>query len=338
VLAGADLPGLGTMSPEDIEQTAVLDPQGCWRVAAGATPARVRRVARRVLTALDAKRPERRRRNQPEPADIVAYPTRPGWMILGLEMPEADGCTAQARLHGLARLLKTRPGETRHLGQLRVQAFRDLLFGHTPPSPGPDGPGGLSGPGGPDGPGGGSSPYDGLGDPHPGAPVCPPAWLPVPAPFDVHLTIDATGQESDSRYGLLTPGTVQDIVNAARAAGGVVHTRLVTPVRCPGSHPDAVQLAADPDPRFPHRALAATVRMRDQHCRFPGCTLPATRTDLDHSIPWPHGPTCGCNLCALCRHHHRLKTHGRWKTTNHGNGHLTWTTPTGRVIEVGPDP
>jgi hypothetical protein len=78
--------------------------------------------------------------------------------------------------------------------------------------------------------------------------------------------------------------------------------------------------------------------MRDRHCRFPGCTIPAGRCDVDHNLPWPHGPTCECNLCALCRHHHRLKTHGRWRITNHGNGSLTWTTPTGRTINCLPDP
>ena len=259
---------------------------------------------------------------------------------VGLELPEADGCTAQARIHALAVLLKGLPGETRHLGHLRVQALRDLLFGHTPPhghGSGNDGPDGGGGPGG-GGPGGGPSPYDGLVFKNPGAPVCAPAGLPVPVPFDVHLTLDATGHAADSHYGLLSPGTLEAIVDAARAAGGTIHVRSITPTTCPGDHPDREALAADPDPRFPNRTLAAAVRMRDRTCLFPGCTVPAGRTDLDHSIPWPHGPTCTCNLCCLCRHHHRLKTHGRWTVINHGNGHLTWTTPTGRVLHVRPDP
>lgn len=303
-LAGADLPGLGRLTPEQIARTAILDPDACWRVAAAATPGRARRAARRVLTALDADRPERRRRTQPGPIDITAYPTRPGWMMLGLEMPEADGCTAQARLHALARLLKRRPGETRTLGELRVQAFHDILFGHTPPDHRPDGPSGL----------------------------------PVPVPFDVHLTVDAAGRTADPRYGELSPGTLQVILDAATSAGGNIHVRALAAQPCPGTHPDPDALAAEPDRRHPTRTLAAAVRMRSQTCAFPGCSIPAGRTDLDHSIPWPHGPTCACNLCCLCRHHHRLKTKGRWTVVNHGDGHLTWTTPTGRVVHTHPDP
>ncbi len=103
---------------------------------------------------------------------------------------------------------------------------------------------------------------------------------------------------------------------------------------CPGSHSD---LAAQPDRYRPSAALAAVVIARDVTCRFPGCAVPASACDLDHVIAHPHGPTCLCNLCALCRHHHRLKTHGGWRLTHHGDGHLTWRDPTGHTHDVWPD-
>ncbi len=58
----------------------------------------------------------------------------------------------------------------------------------------------------------------------------------------------------------------------------------------------------------PPAGLADFVRARDLRCRFPTCGQPATTTDLDHTIPYPDGPTSEGNLHASC-HHHRLKTH-----------------------------
>ena len=65
-------------------------------------------------------------------------------------------------------------------------------------------------------------------------------------------------------------------------------------------------------------------------CAFPGCDIPAHRCDGDHAIPWPTGPTCACNLIPLCRYHHRLKTHTRWRVTLHRNRRVEWISPTGR--------
>jgi hypothetical protein len=58
--------------------------------------------------------------------------------------------------------------------------------------------------------------------------------------------------------------------------------------------------------RIPAR-LRRYVEARDRTCVFPGCHRPAARTDKDHRIPWPLGPTTPDNLQSLCRHHHRAK-------------------------------
>ncbi|CAN5286715.1 hypothetical protein BH20ACT5_BH20ACT5_23210 [soil metagenome] len=80
----------------------------------------------------------------------------------------------------------------------------------------------------------------------------------------------------------------------------------------------------------PPAGLADHVRTRDGTCRFPGCRQPAGRTDLDHTIPYPHGSTAATNLAALCRAHHRLKTFTTWTVDQTGDGTLTWTSPTGQ--------
>jgi hypothetical protein len=80
----------------------------------------------------------------------------------------------------------------------------------------------------------------------------------------------------------------------------------------------------------PGQALATLVRQRDAGCRFPGCSVPARQCDLDHVVPWPHGPTVATNLLSLCRRHHRLKQRHRWRVRLRPDGVAEWTDPTGR--------
>ena len=82
--------------------------------------------------------------------------------------------------------------------------------------------------------------------------------------------------------------------------------------------------------------VARMVRLRDGHCRFPGCTRSARFCDLDHVVPWPAGPTTHTNLVTLCRHHHRVKHERRWRVTLHPGAALTWVDPTGRVVRTDP--
>ena len=46
----------------------------------------------------------------------------------------------------------------------------------------------------------------------------------------------------------------------------------------------------------PSARLERHVIDRDQHCRFPGCTAQPARCDVDHTVPWPLGPTHEANL------------------------------------------
>ncbi|GGB36497.1 hypothetical protein GCM10011492_29070 [Flexivirga endophytica] len=86
----------------------------------------------------------------------------------------------------------------------------------------------------------------------------------------------------------------------------------------------------------PSTRLQHYVQTRDRHCRFPGCTTPAHRCDLDHVTPWPHGPTAATNLQCLCRHHHRTKQAHGWTVTMTPDGACTWTSPTGRDYTTTP--
>ena len=98
---------------------------------------------------------------------------------------------------------------------------------------------------------------------------------------------------------------------------------------------------AAPEPRYrPSAALAEFVRARDLTCRFPGCDVPASRCDIDHTVPWPHGPTHPSNLKLTCRVHHLLKTFWsgpRWWTDRQlPDGTVIWTAPTGHEYATKP--
>jgi hypothetical protein len=70
--------------------------------------------------------------------------------------------------------------------------------------------------------------------------------------------------------------------------------------------------------------------LRDTACVFPWCTRPARRCDCDHVVAHADGGlTCSCNIAALCRRHHRLKTHSAWTYTVMEPGCYLWSSPHG---------
>lgn len=70
---------------------------------------------------------------------------------------------------------------------------------------------------------------------------------------------------------------------------------------------------------------------RDRTCRFPGCRRSALLSDLDHAQSWESGgSTSPDNIGALCRRHHRLKTHDGWRIQSFSDGSCTWTSPLGK--------
>ena len=82
------------------------------------------------------------------------------------------------------------------------------------------------------------------------------------------------------------------------------------------------------------------IRLRDGVCRFPGCTRRAEHCEIDHAVAWDAGgATDLANLGALCKHHHQMKTHGRWQITKSDRaGRCTWRSPLGRIYDHEPDP
>jgi hypothetical protein len=119
------------------------------------------------------------------------------------------------------------------------------------------------------------------------------------------------------------------MVPAPLLAAKLAHRATIVPIIHPGDSP--------PEPRYaPSAALATFVRCRDLTCRFPGCDAPADVCDLDHTIPYPMGPTQASNLKCLCRKHHLLKTFCDWSDRQCPDGTVVWTSPTGQTYTTHP--
>jgi len=86
----------------------------------------------------------------------------------------------------------------------------------------------------------------------------------------------------------------------------------------------------------PSRMLKHLTRARSAKCSAPGCGVRAINCDLDHSIPYPAGITCECDLGPFCRHHHRVKQAPGWKLEQPEPGVMRWTTPSGRHYTTHP--
>ena len=147
-------------------------------------------------------------------------------------------------------------------------------------------------------------------------------------------TLAGLAQEPDETVGY---GPITAEHARALAEGDCRWRRLLT---------DRVGSVVEVAPRTykPGKALERLVKARDLVCRFPGCRRSAlntstgtpNRVDLDHTVPFPEGPTVAENLAALCRSHHLLKTHSEWLVQQDKGGVLTWTTPSGRTFRTQP--
>lgn len=130
------------------------------------------------------------------------------------------------------------------------------------------------------------------------------------------------------RSALITSGgTVPPPILAELIRNGA----QLRPVRRPGG-----DSTAEPGYR-PSAALDTFVRCRDLTCRFPNCDRPAEICDIDHTIPYPFGPTHPSNLKCVCRKHHLLKTFWTaWRDEQRPDGTVVWTSPSGHTYTTRP--
>lgn len=80
----------------------------------------------------------------------------------------------------------------------------------------------------------------------------------------------------------------------------------------------------------PSKALRDFLRVRDEHCRFPGCRRAPMASEIDHIEAWAKGgKTSEQNAEYLCKRHQVYKHVLGWEAIYLGNGSIQWRTPHG---------
>ncbi|WP_431233309.1 HNH endonuclease signature motif containing protein [Mycolicibacterium psychrotolerans] len=151
-----------------------------------------------------------------------------------------------------------------------------------------------------------------------------------PTQIVIHLLGEANTVTGEGNAPALLPGY-----------GGIPAATVRTLAKRAKFRPVVAGKEVSAEPRYrPSAALAEFIRCRDLTCRFPGCDRRASMTDIDHTVPYPLGPTHPSNLKLLCRLHHLLKTFyagtGGWADRQLPDGTVIWTSPSGRTYTTKP--
>jgi hypothetical protein len=224
---------------------------------------------------------------------------------LHVYLPGVEAQAIFGRTTAMAKVIVASEGETRTLDQVRVDVLCDLLIeGDTA-----------------------SLPADARG-------IRASVVVTVPA-----LALLTAGEKERHDAGL-APATVEGVgpVPLARArelcGGDGGWMRVLT-------HPESgAVLSVGRELYRPPAALARLVKWRADRCMAPGCGMPASRCEIDHTLAWEDGGTTGLdNLAPICRGHHRVKHHGGWRVRQvpDSGGEIEWTSPSGREYTVKPE-
>ncbi len=275
------------------------------------TPAQVRRVVRTAVIRADADAAEARRKRAARDREVFIRPEPDGMALLGARLTAEQAMTAYALIDARA---KTYRGDGHTADQARAEALLDLLHS-------------------------GSDATSGAGT----APL---------VHVDVIVSIEtALGDSQEPArlrgYGPITAGHARELLhhavlrqistdpNGQVLAVADTTVSVTTPdqlgqaLQQMRSHP-VQPVADDTEPGYrPSPRLRRLVIRTYPTCTFPTCSMPSSRCDLDHRIPWPHGPTSSHGLHPLSRKHHRAKQAG-WIPRPHPDGSTTWTSPCGR--------
>ena len=168
-----------------------------------------------------------------------------------------------------------------------------------------------------------------------GSKTCPAA----DAPSSSNVVIRVLAEQSTVDAAVGSAGQPAVTPPPALIVGeGVVSTRLLSQLIRGGAKVRPIAVPSDePEPNYrPSAELAEFVRSRDLYCRAPGCDVPADRCDLDHTIPYPIGPTHASNIKCLCRTNHLMKTFGGWHDIQLPDGTVIWISPSGRKYVTKP--
>lgn len=265
-----------------------------------------RRALRRLIDTVRSATLQERHETALLHRRVVVEPAEEGMVWLSAHIPAVEGQAIFGRLTAIAKALGAQEAEMRTLDQLRADVFGDLLV-------------------------------DGDTTAHPAETRGIQATVMVTVPA---LTLLDGGQGRVGGAPGHEPPIVEGIgpISVARArelcGGAAGWMRILT-------HPETgMVLSVGRDRYRPPPALRKLVRWRADRCMAPGCGIPASRCQIDHTVPWEHGGSTSLeNLAPMCQGHHTVKHHGGWtvQQISGSGGALEWTSPAGRHYRVEPE-
>lgn len=296
-----------------VEQVSILDPasltmleQKVLERGKQQTPPQFERSVRRASEKLNLESMAERQAEAVEQRTTYIEPMRDGMGRFCIEAPMVQLVAMDNRVTEIAKSQQVE-GDLRTLTQLKTDVVTDLLLD-----------------------------VDGQADTTAGSgegPVArfrsirPTVLVTVPA-----LSLLKRGDEPATLegYGPIDPQTARELAGNAKS-----FIRLLT-------HPETGVVLSMGRKRYRCTAdMRIWLRVRDGTCRFPGCSRPAVRCELDHNQEWAteNGQTAHINLAHLCPGHHALKGNTAWKVVQNpdGSGELIWTSPTGHIFRTEPE-
>ncbi|HKW07587.1 MAG TPA: DUF222 domain-containing protein [Candidatus Dormibacteraeota bacterium] len=115
-------------------------------------------------------------------------------------------------------------------------------------------------------------------------------------------------------------------VDVGVLAGDTVEAQIARRLGCDAEIVPLIERDGIPvDVGRKHRTAPPKLRMaleaRDRFCRFPGCNVPADKTDAHHLNQWIFGGATNlAEMLLLCRYHHRIYHEGGYRIVKSGDG------------------
>jgi Domain of unknown function (DUF222) len=148
-------------------------------------------------------------------------------------------------------------------------------------------------------------------------------WTPPPIPGPANPSRDGPTRDGPAGRDDLRLARLADLLAELNAV-----PEPIARAACTHAHRE--------DRYIPSRKLKHLIRARTARCGAPGCGAQAITSEIDHTIPYPAGPSCECNLGPLCKRHHHAKHAPGWKLQQPRPGVMRWTTPSGRTYTTRP--
>ena len=268
-------------------------------VPASRLKAELRRIRERLQDSTAGERAKRTRDRR----SVMVDQGHDGEATLSITGPALEIIGFDQALTKAAIAAKGHEDETRTLGQLRHDIVMDLLVEGVKQAADPE--------------------RQGLSVPQRKG-VVPAPVLTIPA----LAALKGSGEQAHLvGYGPL------DLETAKRAAGAAKSFIRVLTDPFTG-----VRMDVDRTLRVPPADMRRWITLRDELCRFPGCTRPAHLCDVDHMQEWQDaGVTAVDNLMSVCRPDHAGKSIELWRNALAEDGDARWTDPWGHVF-VDPPP